>query len=92
MASQDLPTLEDRPTFGDLLRSLRALGFFVEPASGSLRVCRHANSDTRLELEERPEAAPARLADLAAVRRRLLERGLIDVSDFAQFMDPAEQG
>jgi hypothetical protein len=89
-------TAQHRPTFGQLLRLLEDLHFTVEPARAGIRAYRHAGSDSLLVFADHAESDPAREADVVAVRKQLIERGLITGAEFgsriAEFAPSPETG
>lgn len=65
-------------TYGDLERFLRRMGFVPRESTGVQRVFWHEPSDTLVVLPGTPEHVGVGRAQLAAVRRTLFEKGLID--------------
>jgi hypothetical protein len=73
-------------TYGQLYQLLLDLQFVDEPAGQPWRVYRHGETDTFILLARRMPTLPAREADLASVRRHLVENGLMDDDDFNGFL------
>jgi hypothetical protein len=77
-------------TCGHLYDALLKLGFGGIPHQGTGRAYRHATTGVLILLADRPPSTPARLSDLASVRRHLVENGIIDESAYDRFLASGE--
>jgi hypothetical protein len=76
------------PSFGELLSLLNRLGFEAAPGRRD-RVYRHAVSDIWMVFAARDNDDLAREADVVAVRKQLIERGLMSEEQFDRFLTNA---
>ncbi|HUG89404.1 MAG TPA: hypothetical protein VML55_01135 [Planctomycetaceae bacterium] len=73
-------------TYGQLYRVLLELGFAEVPHGRRGKAFRSIASDAIILLADRQSAQSARPVDLIAVRRHLVDRGIISDSDFDRFL------
>ena len=79
-------------TYGRLDGLLRNLGFVLATIEGPWRAYTHVASETMILLADRRDHIPARDADIASVRRHLIDRNLIDEDEFTDFMQGRRSG